>query len=103
LYWIGGISRLFAIANPAKGLLPVSRKDHGNAGIRRLIALELTNDMSLLYTLPCHGKLDRSRHAGSLPVRQYTYERHDIVLEGVIGRRGAPTMSRVSLRKRSRR
>jgi len=43
----------------------------------------------LLYTLPCQGKLDRSRHAGSLPVRQYADERHDIVLEGVICRRRA--------------
>ena len=93
-------SRLFAIANPAKGLYVTSqvKESCDRAVIRRLIALELTND-SLLYTLPCQGKLDRSRHAGSLPVRQYAYERHDIILKGVIGRRRAPTMSHVSLSK----
>jgi hypothetical protein len=52
---------------------------------------------SLLYAFPCQGKLDRTRHAGSLPVRQDAYERHEIVLKGVIGRRRPPAVPRVSL------
>jgi hypothetical protein len=69
------------------------------AGIRRFIALNLT---LLLYTLPCQGELDGSRHAGSLPVRQDAYERHEIVLKSVIGRRRAPTMPLCQSQQRSR-
>ena len=54
-------------------------------------------DKCLFYTLPCQGKLDWFCHAGSLPVRQYAYERHEVVLESVIGRRRASAMPHVSL------
>lgn len=50
----------------------------------------------LLYTLLHHGKLDWSCHAGSLPVREDAYERHKIVFKGVIGRRRASEVPRVS-------
>lgn len=53
--------------------------------------------LRLLYTLSCQGEFNWPRHAGSLPVRQKAHERHEIVLEGVIGRRRAPTMPHVSL------
>ena len=58
----------------------------------------LTNDKyRLLYALPCQGKLDRFRHAGNLPICQDAYERHEIVLKGIIGRRSASAVPRVSL------
>ena len=84
-----------SIANPAKGLsfLLQNHWSMAYAGIRTFIAVNLTHvKRPLLYTLPCQGKLDGSRHAGSLPVRQDAYERHKIVLESVIGRRRAPTL-----------
>lgn len=51
----------------------------------------------LLYALPCQGKLDRFRHAGDLPMREDAYERHEVVLKGIISRRRASAVPRVSL------
>jgi hypothetical protein len=71
------------------------------AGVRNFHSSEsnLTNDKyRLLYTLSCQGEFDWLRHARSLPVCQEAYERHEVILEGVIGRCRAPAAPRVSLK-----
>lgn len=90
-YAVQSNSRLFEIGSPDRnrllGSLLVSWKVI--IDFRRSSEFTISRSMNdkwrLLYALSRYGEIDGVRHAGSLPVRQHAYERHEVVLKGVIG------------------